>query len=209
MEHSPPSYPQLRQHSGPSFVVLSKARGFSLLEVLISIIILSFGLLGMVGLQATALQSNREARLQSTAGSLAREMAEIMRGNRATSSLPSSNPYLNDFTTLTPITAGHCLDISSSTSCSTPLDAANAELTEWLARVGAELPGARVNICIDSAPYDSNGVPQWTCTAGAGATTVIKIGWTRGSTNRTSTNTALLERATVPSIVFPVTAGGI
>ena len=34
-----------------------RARGFSLLEVLISIIILSFGLLGAVGLQATALKT--------------------------------------------------------------------------------------------------------------------------------------------------------
>ena len=39
----------------------SKNRGFSLLEVLISIVVLSFGVLGAAGLQATSLQANREA----------------------------------------------------------------------------------------------------------------------------------------------------
>ncbi|WP_394787634.1 type IV pilus modification protein PilV [Rhodoferax sp.] len=194
--------------SDGSRIAVLRAKGFSLLEVLISIIILSFGLLGMVGLQATALQSNREARLQSTAATLARELAEMMRGNKAASQLPTGNPYLQDFTTAAPTTEAHCLDVSSSTNCGTDTTAvANSELTEWLARVSTELPGARVNICVDAAPFDSNGIPQWSCTAGTGATTVIKIGWTRGSTNRSSSNTTLLEKATVPSIVFPVTAG--
>ena len=44
--------------------------GFSLVEVLVAIVILSFGMLGMVGMQAFALQSNRDARLQSQAASL-------------------------------------------------------------------------------------------------------------------------------------------
>ena len=56
-------------------------QGFTLVEVLISIVILSFGMLGMVGLQAGALQANREAKLQSVGTGVARELAETMRGN--------------------------------------------------------------------------------------------------------------------------------
>ena len=52
-------------------------RGFSLLEVLVAIFVLSFGMLGMVGMQSFSLQANRQARLASTAAGLAREMAEI------------------------------------------------------------------------------------------------------------------------------------
>ena len=48
------------------------ARGFTLLEVLVAIVVLSFGVLGAVGLQAAALQANREARNQSTAVALGR-----------------------------------------------------------------------------------------------------------------------------------------
>lgn len=57
--------------------------GFSLIEVLVAIVVLSFGLLGMVGLQAASLQANRDARLQSTAILLARDLAEAMRGTNS------------------------------------------------------------------------------------------------------------------------------
>ena len=84
---------QLRQHTQ------RHSTGFSLVEVLVSIVVLSFGMLAMVGLQASALQSNREARMQSTATSLARELAEKMRGNHdvAILTVAANNPYLGDF----------------------------------------------------------------------------------------------------------------
>ena len=187
-----------------------RSTGFSLLEVLISIIILSFGLLGMVGLQAAALQANRDARLQSTASSLARELAEIMRGNKDIALLTASNPYLGDFTTpVTPATASYCLNVATgTTACTNRAAIANAQMTEWLSRVGGELPGARVRVCVDSAPFDASGIPQWNCTAaGTGAPMVIKVGWTRGSTNRSTSGAAALDRATTPAIILPITPG--
>src|SRR5665647_1026487 len=74
--------------------------GFSLLEVLIAIIILSIGMLGAVGMQATAIQSNKEARNQATATTFARELAEKMRGNHtvAIKTAAADNPYLFDAT---------------------------------------------------------------------------------------------------------------
>ena len=185
------------------------SNGFSLIEVLISIIILSFGLLGMVGLQAAALQANREARLQSSASVLARELAEMMRGNKDIGLLATANPYLGDFTSpLTPTTASYCLNVASSTACASNTAIADAQMTEWLARVASELPGARVRVCIDSAPFDTNGIPQWACTAsGTGATAMIKMGWTRGSTNRSSSGDAAFDRAATPAIVLPITPG--
>ncbi|WP_295960760.1 type IV pilus modification protein PilV [Rhodoferax sp.] len=199
----------------PAHIAACKVKGFSLLEVLISIIILSFGLLGMVGLQATALQANREARMQSIAASLAREIAETMRDNKGIGLLTAtSNPYLGNFTSspLAANTNAYCLNVGS--GCTSTTDIANAQMTEWLSRVDSALPGAHVTICVDAAPFDAAGIPQWGCTAVTGATIptmYIKIGWTRGSTNRaiTATNTAaqLVDRATVPSIIFPITAG--
>ncbi len=188
---------------------LKHEQGFSLVEVLISVIILSFGLLGMVGLQAAALQANREARLQSSGAALARELAEMMRGNKDVGLLASSNPYFGNFTSpLAPATASYCLNVANTTACSTPANTGNAQMTEWLMRVDNELPGARVTVCSDSSPFDSNGLPQWACTSSStGETAVIKIGWTRGSTNRSLKNENALERATTPSIVFPVTPG--
>ena len=188
--------------------------GFSLIEVLISIVILSFGLLGLVGLQAVALQGNRDARLQSTAVSLARELAEMMRSNKDVA-LTATNPYIGDFNTdpLEAAAPSYCLNVGSlPTACGTSTAIftaiASAQMTEWLARVSGELPGARVTVCVDKAPYDSSGKPRWACdNSGTGPTTVIKIGWTRNSTDRSATGTAALERATTPSIVLPITAG--
>jgi type IV pilus assembly protein PilV len=185
--------------------------GFSLVEVLISIIVLSFGLLGMVGLQATALQSNRDAKLQSIAVNLARELAEVMRNNKDIA-LSSTSPYFGDFNSspLAPASTSYCLNVATSTTaCASTTEIASAEMTEWLSRVDSELPGAHVTVCSDSAPFDSNGIPQWTCGTGSGASTVIKIGWTRASTDRKSTNGTPLERATLPSVVLPVTAGSV
>lgn len=183
--------------------------GFSLLEVLISIIILSFGLLGMVGLQAAALQANRDARLQSTALGLARELAEMMRGNKDIALLTSANPYLGDFTSpLAAASPSYCLNVAAGApSCANTTEIAKAQMTEWLARVDADLPAARVKVCVDSQPF-VNGMPTWDCTTtGTGVTTVIKIGWTRGSTDRSKTGDDAFVRATVPTIVIPVTPG--
>jgi len=178
--------------------------GFSLIEVLIAIVVLSFGLLGMVGLQAASLQANRDARLQSAATVLAREFAEMMRGNKAVALLATGNPYLGDFSSpLVPGTANYCMAVGA--TCATAEATAQAELTEWLARVDAELPGAHVKICHDSAPYGSSGLPTWTCTSSATTdVVVVKIGWTRTSTRRGDTT---LDQAAAPSVILPVTAG--
>jgi len=192
--------------------LLSAEAGFSLVEVLVSIVVLSFGLLGMVGMQAAAIKANREARLQSSAVVLAREAAEMIRGNKNVAVLTTANPYLGDFqnpsgsTPLQPATRSYCLNVGSA-ACNTTSDVASAQLTEWLARVDAELPGARVTICFDTAPYDASGIPQWNCTAGTDGVLVIKMGWTRGSTNRAQTGANAFERATIPSVVLPVTPG--
>lgn len=185
-----------------------RSTGFSLIEVLVSIVVLSVGLLGMVGMQATALQSNREARGQSVAVVMGRELAEAIRGNRAEGIKPiASNPYLGSFSSpMVPTAASYCLNVAAAAACANATAIANAQMTEWLSRVDSELPGARVDICFDSAPFDSNGIPRWACD-NSGGILVIKIGWTRGSTDKTKTGNAALERAAIPSLVLPVTAG--
>jgi len=188
------------------------AAGFSLIEVLVSIVVLSFGLIGVVGMQAAALQANRESRAQSSAAALIRELAETIRANKAEGVKPApNNPYLGSFSSpLVATTPSYCLNVASTTPCAGATDIANAQMTEWLARVDAELSGARVVLCFDSAPYDANGLPRWACDD-AGNIMVIKFSWTHGSTDRSKTGTNALERATDdssrPLIVLPVTAG--
>lgn len=56
--------------------------GFTLLEVLIALVVLSLGLLGLAALQAATVDFNHKAYLRSQATSLAYDMADRMRANR-------------------------------------------------------------------------------------------------------------------------------
>lgn len=213
------THPRLRdactQHSALT------AGGFTLIEILVAVVVLSFGMLGLVGVQAFAMQANREARLQSKAASLSRELADMMRGNNvvAVKTSTADNPYL--YSGATPITANTCLGVSNSgAGCSSAQNVAQSEMTDWLSRVNSALPGAVVVVCFDRAPFDSGGLPQWACTPGTGVDTnrmaVIKMGWTRRVLDRSMTGAAAFQYANAssaitntdrPLIVTPVTGG--
>lgn len=185
-------------------------RGFTLLEVLVAIVVLSFGVLGVVGLQAAALQANKEARYQSAAVALGRELGDMMRGNKdiALQTTSAQNPYLvANFTGTLPSTTSDCF----AAACASQLAVAEFNMREWLARVQTTLPGARVVVCFDDQPYSStDSLPKWGCTSAANGTAVVKIGWTRQSTD-TNAADADQVRGTGevgrPSVVLPLIAG--
>ncbi len=173
-----------------------------MIEVLVSIILLSIGVLSLIGLQAWALRSNQQARYQAAAVRLGRELGELMRSNPSVSSINGAgDPYL--------ITAwsGAASTHSGATNCAAnlctqPTDMANWDIQEWYARATTELPGIQVTVCYDSQPYDANGLPQWPCTGTNAATPVVKIGWTTASTARDA-NAVLTAQAT-PGVIVPV-----
>lgn len=57
-------------------------RGATLIEVLVTIVVLAIGLLGMAGLQITSIQSNHSAYYRSQATILAYDISDRMRANR-------------------------------------------------------------------------------------------------------------------------------
>ncbi|WP_296809826.1 type IV pilus modification protein PilV [Thiocapsa sp.] len=69
--------PIMRRH-----VAFRTARGVGLIEVLITMVVLSVGLLGLAALQASALKLAHQADIRSQATFLAYEMADRMRANR-------------------------------------------------------------------------------------------------------------------------------
>jgi len=56
--------------------------GFSMIEVLVTVLILAIGLLGLAGLQSTSLRSNHSAMLRSQATVLAYDIVDRLRANR-------------------------------------------------------------------------------------------------------------------------------
>lgn len=183
----------------------TRQSGFSLLEVLIAFIILSFGLLGAVGMQAAAMQSNKETRNQSVAASLARELADKMRGNHgiAIKTTAADNPYLMAETTLIGTAsftspAENCF----TTACSTPAAIATWDMADWQNRLQNTLPDPKFVVCFDKTPFDAAGVAQWAC-SNDGDISVLKLAWTSKDTK----GNLQLSSASMPLIVVPLTAG--
>lgn len=177
-------------------------RGFTLIEVLVSILLLSIGVLGMVGMQAWALRSNMQARYQASAVRLGRELGELMNSNAGVAALrdAASDPYLIDSSVTAPTVAG-LTNCYAAAGCTNASDTAKWDIAEWYARANAELPGLRVVVCYDNTPFDGSGLPQWTCPSSPANTTspVIKIGWTQASTKDGTPVTA-----GTPGIALPV-----
>jgi type IV pilus assembly protein PilV len=60
----------------------TRESGFTMIEVMIAVVIVSFGLLGFAGLLTKAIQDNRVAYMRSQATILAYDITERMRANR-------------------------------------------------------------------------------------------------------------------------------
>lgn len=113
---------------------MNKHAGFTLIEVLIAMLILTIGLLGLAALQATSLKNNQSAYYRSQATQLAYDIADRMRVNTSV-----SKQYLSD--TMMPEDAqdqsDYCLNV---TATCTPEKMAQHDLFEWNATIQAILP---------------------------------------------------------------------
>lgn len=112
---TPLSSPRRRQH------------GVSMLEVLISLVLITSALLGATALQMTGLQSNRSAYYRSQASLLAYDFADRLRIN-ASYALAGSPRYETDSTTGTVPTSPSCVTDSNGCSDSQLRD---QDLREW------------------------------------------------------------------------------
>ena len=102
--------------------------GFSLLEVLVALLILSIGLLGIAGLQVTSKRSNFEALQRTTATMLANDILERIRGNPGQLSLYTNAGAGFTFTPSTGITTA-VTDCANATCDSATL--VTYDLYEW------------------------------------------------------------------------------
>ena len=63
------------------YSVSASETGFTIIEMLIAVLVISIGLLGMAGLQTTGIQQSHNSYLKTQASMLAYDMAERMRSN--------------------------------------------------------------------------------------------------------------------------------
>jgi type IV pilus assembly protein PilV len=154
---------------------LSRSGGFSLIEVLVSILVLSFGMLGVASLLASSLSGSHTASMRTQAIVLADDLADRMRANRATAVAPGPNNYEGIAPAENRCRAVHYAHRHVAPAACTPQELAADDLFDWQAQVAALLPQGTAVVCIDSTPEDGTaGAPA--CD-GVGGAYAIKEFW--------------------------------
>ncbi len=125
--------------------------GFSLIEVMIAVVILSLGLLGMALLQTTALRSGQSANHRTQAIILAYEMMDMIRANRnqaAAYTFINPGQFNGDGRT------GICAP-----NAALPAVRWQADAIAWRCSIRRTLPGANADVVIVNAVAGAGGVP--------------------------------------------------
>jgi type IV pilus assembly protein PilV len=146
--------------------------GFSLLEVLVAVLVLSIGLLGVAALQAQSLRYNHEAYLRGQAVLLSYDMADRMRANSAAFSSTSST-----YVTATAADGGCAQTATADAADCTSAQIAAHDLQEWNTSMASLLPSGAGVICLDTTPNDGTSSASPAC-SNSGGDYAIKVFWT-------------------------------
>jgi type IV pilus assembly protein PilV len=118
----------MRTHH-PSHRPAHAQRGVSLIELLVALLIFSFGMLGLAGLQLRTLSYSQSSLFRSQAVALTDDVLDRMRASRTDASIPTSGGWNSDFDE-----AG----------------ANGSDLADWKAEVASLLPGGEASIAVTS-----------------------------------------------------------
>jgi type IV pilus assembly protein PilV len=167
----------MRSVSGSSLRVRAglACSGFTLVEVLVALFVVSLGIAGAAALQTLAVRAARDAAHLSDGTRLARSLAERMRANPRALALPD-NPYLHldyDAGSGAPTAPALCY---ADTACDAD-ELARFDAFEVAEAVAANFPGGRIRVCRDASGPDAAGTLPWACDAEGGAPIVVKLGW--------------------------------
>ncbi len=93
----------------PILIAGHRSHGFTIVEVLVALVVLSIGLLGIAKLMLFASHANDSAYLRSQATELAYEMLDTMRANRQAAVLHDYDTAIN----VVPSSPGSCVGIAT------------------------------------------------------------------------------------------------
>jgi len=121
-------------------------KGATLIEVLVSVLVMSVGMLGMVSLQARAMQFNQSSFYQSQASVMAYDIMDLMRANSGSNSVLSQ--YMHGMTDSIPSSYSSCYGTSA--NCTTT-QLAKYDLYSWLEELAIILPSGLAEIAVDNS----------------------------------------------------------
>lgn len=144
----------MRLHSKYTSFHAAAQQGFTLVEVLVSLVVLSIGLLGMAKLVMVSSHSNDSAYLRSQATALAYQAMDAMRGNLI-GSTSSPSGYATPLNFM-PAATGNCSAVCSNTAM------ALSDVYGWKQRLATALPNGTGSITTTATfPVMATVVVQW------------------------------------------------
>ena len=160
-------------------------RGFGMIEVMVSLLVISVALFGTAKLQALAIGATHNSAQRSMIALQAASLAAAMRANdpywAGTPATSVATLGTGNVTTLDPTLNAQTADCTSVTC--TPLQMAGYDLQTWLRGLQAQLPGSGASIACAAA----TSVNPVTCT--------IEVDWSEKAISATS-NTSGSSAAT-------------
>lgn len=184
------------------------ATGFSLVEVLVSIAVLSVGLLGSIGMLLTAVRTGKEAATFAAAVNLARDLSEKVRMNPGVAARnDAANTYLVASWTADAGTGAAPGGCAAAGAACDPESLAAWDMSEWKGRVAKALPGARLSVCFDDKPWNASaGEYAWPC-SGSGRNVVVKLGWVPHADAADAKHGGKPQRELPPRLVMQLVSG--
>ncbi len=143
--------------------------GTSLIEILVSLVVLTVGLLGTARLQAVSLRAATDSGNLGMAVRVAYDVADRIRLEPA---------QLNTFMTSSiEDLSGHSSSACySGTGCG-GADRVRAAVAEWQRLLATQLPGGVGMVCRDATPNDGSQPADAQCSGGATDPVVVKVWW--------------------------------
>lgn len=176
-------------------------KGFTLVEVLVALLVISIGLLGIAKMQALAMASTGTARIRSLAAIEAASVASMMHADRAYwAAIPNGTTQtVNVTASSSSFTSSDATVVAPSKGCptGTPCTAAQLagqDLTYWAADLNQTIPGATATITCPGLTVASGIVT-------APVSCTVQISWTENLVDiNTGSNTALTATQNVTNL---------
>jgi type IV pilus assembly protein PilV len=142
-----------------------RARGFSLMEVMVALVVSTIGLLGLAKMEALAMSSTGVASSRSLAAIEASSLAAAMHANPGywQAGTAQASYTISGTATTNPYAASPTCTLTGTSSCSVQAMAFN-DLNQWAGAVSQVLPGyvATINCSQANFPVTCTIELQWT-----------------------------------------------
>jgi type IV pilus assembly protein PilV len=182
----------MRDVSGRKLSGGSRHRGFSLVEVMVTLIVMSVGLLGIAKMQALALSSTGNARIRSLAALEAASFASTMRADRDYWASVTKDPAVAFANGAISQTSDNTLAAKGSDCPCTSPQLAYADLQEWVTDLNKQVRGSQGTVSCTPPPVGGTPAP---------VSCAISLSWPENQVASNAQQVAQAKKAGTPALI--------